>query len=196
MNNLVEQNRDINSLNSVARDAATLFINRCKEKGINIFVTEYRRTKERQMYLYCKGRTIGECIKVGIDKSFAEKYCSPNESQVTWTLTSNHMEGFAWDIACSSPTPLYDNFTLSKAGIVARELGIEWGGDWKEKDTPHFQVDKNWKSPYKNAPQWQIDSLKSICKDFNLDEDVWLKKINDGITVGELFGILNKTCKR
>ena len=36
---------------------------------------------------------------------------------------------------------------IAKAGQVAKELGIEWGGTWKEKDTPHFQINKDWKVP-------------------------------------------------
>ena len=47
---------------------------------------------------------------------------------------------------------------LAKAGQVAKELGIKWGGTWKEKDTPHFQINKGWKAPkkdvaYENAVQ-------------------------------------------
>lgn len=125
---VTKANRDINSLQPVAQKAARLFLDECKKRGIPIFVTEYHRSQARQNYLYEQGRTRPGKI-------------------VTWTKNSNHTSGYAWDIAVSPPQALYDANIIARAGQVAKELGIEWGGDWKEKDTPHFQVNKNWKMP-------------------------------------------------
>lgn len=132
MSNVTTANRDIKSLQPIAQQAAQLFLDTCKARGIDIFVTEYHRSQARQDYLYEQGRTRPGNI-------------------VTWTRTSNHTSGYAWDIACNPPNDLYDKSIIAKAGQVARELGIEWGGDWKEKDTPHFQVDKYWKAPSKGV---------------------------------------------
>lgn len=132
MSNITKANRDINSLQSMAQKAAKLFLDTCKEKGIDIFVTEYHRSQERQNYLYEQGRSRPGQI-------------------VTWTRNSNHTSGYAWDIACNPPNSLYDSKIIARAGEVAQELGIEWGGTWKQKDTPHFQIDKSWKEPSKNG---------------------------------------------
>ena len=118
---VTKANRDINSLQPVAQKAARLFLDTCKARGIDIFVTEYHRSQARQNYLYEQGRTRPGKI-------------------VTWTKNSNHTSGYAWDIAVNPPNALYDANIIARAGQVAKELGIEWGGDWKEKDTPHFQV--------------------------------------------------------
>ena len=107
MSNITKANRDIKSLQPLAQQAAQLFLDECKKRGINIFVTEYQRAQERQDYLYCQGRTVSQCINAGIPKSFAEKYCRAGQ-QVTWTRNSNHTSGYAWDIAVNPPHDLYD----------------------------------------------------------------------------------------
>ena len=133
MSNVTTANRDIKSLQTIAQQAASLFLETCKSRGINIFVTEYHRSQERQNYLYEQGRSRPGNI-------------------VTWTRSSNHTSGYAWDIACNPPNDLYDFSIIAKAGAVAKELGIEWGGNWPDtRDTPHFQINKNWKAPGKDT---------------------------------------------
>lgn len=138
MSSVERQNRDINSLQPVAKRAAALFLEECKDNGIDIFVTEYHRSQDRQNWLYEQGRSRDGTI-------------------VTWTKKSNHTSGYAWDIACSRSHDLYNRKVISKAGEVAARLGIEWGGTWKEQDTPHFQVSKNWVSPYEKE---EVNKIK------------------------------------
>ena len=120
--------RDINQLTPLAQVACNLFISECKKQGINVFITETYRSQERQDYLYEQGRTRPGKV-------------------VTWTRNSNHKSRMAWDIAVSPPLALYDKSVIAKAGKIAGELGIEWGGTWKTPDTPHFQINSNWKKP-------------------------------------------------
>ena len=144
--------RDINQLAPVAQTACNLFMSKCKEAGLNVLITETIRTQERQNYLYCQGRTVAQATAKGISKDFATKYCNPKANRVTWTLSSNHKTGMAWDICKNIKGQEYsDKSFFEKAGKIAKELGIEWGGTWTSPpdtpDTPHFQVDKNWKAP-------------------------------------------------
>lgn len=119
--------RDISELNPVAQTACLLFLQECKKAGLDIFITETYRSQARQDYLYSQGRSRPGKI-------------------VTWTLKSNHKSRLAWDIACNKPF-LYDEATLKKAGLIAMNLGIGWGGVWKNPDMPHFEVTTNWKAP-------------------------------------------------
>ena len=89
MSNVTKANRDIKSLQPLAQQAAQLFLDMCKARGIDIFVTEYHRSQERQDYLYEQGRTRPGNI-------------------VTWTRNSNHTSGYAWDITVNPPYDLYD----------------------------------------------------------------------------------------
>ena len=128
--------RDINELKPVAQKACKLFLEECKKTGLDIFITETYRSQERQNYLYEQGRTRlydTKGNKVPI---------------VTWTKSSNHTGRMAWDIAVNPPKSLYDTATLKKAGAIAKNLGITWGGDWAgTPDQPHFEVKSNWKAP-------------------------------------------------
>lgn len=121
--------RDINELTPKAQEACKLFLAECKKRNIPIFITETYRSQERQNWLYGQGRT-----RPGI--------------KVTWTRNSNHKGRLAWDCAVNPPKNLYDKAVLAKAGKVAAELGIEWGGTWSDNyDGPHFQINKNWVKP-------------------------------------------------
>ena len=153
---VTKPNRDINSLQPIAQQAAKLFLETCKARGINIFVTEYHRSQARQDYLYAQGRTREGKI-------------------VTWTRNSNHTSGYAWDIACNKPHDLYDSKVISKAGEVAKELGIEWGGTWKQQDTPHFQADKNWKAPVGNTIKIKLNGVVKEVEAINKDGNNYIK---------------------
>lgn len=122
--------RDLSELKPNAATACRLLFQECYKAGItNIFITETYRSPERQKYLYQQGRSRPGPV-------------------VTWTLNSNHSGRLAWDIACSSPSVLYDVLTLAKVGAIARKLGITWGGDWKNNiDRPHFEVKSSWQLP-------------------------------------------------
>jgi len=119
--------RDTDELSTLAQTACKLFMAVCKSKGINIFITETYRSQDRQNYLYAQGRTREGNI-------------------VTWTHSSRHTSRRAWDIACNGNT-LYDKAIIKKAGAVAAELGITWGGTWDTPDMPHFEIAENWKNP-------------------------------------------------
>ncbi|HHX62122.1 MAG TPA: M15 family metallopeptidase [Epulopiscium sp.] len=120
--------RDIKQLSPLAQTACNLFLAECKKQGVNIFITETYRSQERQNWLYEQGRTRSGQV-------------------VTWTKNSNHKGRMAWDIAVSPPNQLYDRNIINRAGKIAGQLGITWGGTWKTPDTPHFEIKSNWKSP-------------------------------------------------
>lgn len=159
MSTATKQNRDIKSLQPIAQQAAKLFLNECKKQGIDIFVTEYHRSQERQNYLYEQGRSRPGQI-------------------VTWTRNSNHTSGYAWDIAVSPPRDLYDFNIIAKAGKVAKGLGIEWGGNWPDtRDTPHFQVDKNWKTP-KAVDEEYKRAVTKLSQELDINMAAWYPEPN------------------
>ena len=107
-------------------------------------VIEGLRTKEQMMINYGKGRTASELAVHGIPASYAK----PNEAKVTWLndpFASNHAKGLAVDIV---PYPVDWN-DISKFKKIneamqasAKEFGIKlsYGGDWKNKDYPHWEL--------------------------------------------------------
>lgn len=151
--------RDMSLLNPLAQKAFKLFLNECKKQGVKIFVTETIRTRDRQFYLLCQGRTVQQAKDMGVPLSFARTYANPNVNQVSWTLDSRHLKGLAIDIAVNPPNDLYDEKIIAKAGKIARELGIKWGADFG--DNPHFEITSNWKEPKK---EFDVDNQEKYLK--------------------------------
>jgi len=83
-------------------------------------VTEGRRTLDRQKQLVKAGKS--------------------------WTLNSRHLTGHAVDVV--DPDGRYDIPDMDHIAKAMKEaaadlkIPIVWGGDWKQRDTPHFELDK------------------------------------------------------
>jgi peptidoglycan L-alanyl-D-glutamate endopeptidase CwlK len=96
---------------------------RAAAKKSKFIVTEGLRTKARQAQLV--------------------------KARASWTMNSRHLTGHAIDIAALVngevrwDWPLYDNIA-SEMKKAAASLGVSiiWGGDWKKKDGPHFELDR------------------------------------------------------
>lgn len=134
--------RDINELTPLAQTACRLFMAKCREAGLDIFITETYRPQSRQNELWEQGRTKPGKI-------------------VTWTMHSRHTSRRAWDIACNGHL-LYDIDTLNKAGAIAKSLGITWGGDWTTPDKPHFEIGINWEAPKEEVKEVRYNTIDEI----------------------------------
>jgi len=111
-------------------------ISQAADRGINVVITQDFRSIEEQDTLYEKGRTAEGNIVT--NAKGGESY---------------HNFGLAIDFALMSVNGQviwdmnYDGNGNSKADWmevveIAKGLGFEWGGDWKQfKDYPHLQMD-------------------------------------------------------
>lgn len=95
---------------------------------VDFRVTEGLRSIERQR----------ELVKAGASK----------------TMNSRHLTGHAVDVVALLDGkvrwdwPLYDRIAKAfKAAAKAEGVPLEWGGDWKFRDGPHFQL------PWKQYPK-------------------------------------------
>ena len=113
------------------------------------YVTECYRPKERQRFLYSKGRSTATLRKAGFTDDEIKRYRSQgskaSDSRVTTILTSMHCKGLACDIVpivngqlCwDAPSEMW---TL--IGSAAKAHGLVWGGSWKSfVDKPHVEMD-------------------------------------------------------
>lgn len=88
---------------------------------VPIVVTEGLRTLERQKELVAAGKS--------------------------WTLNGRHLTGHAVDLV-DADNYGYDIPDLDKIAKAMKECAAEcgvlivWGGDWKSRDTPHFELDR------------------------------------------------------
>lgn len=115
-------NYNLTTANPELKDKENELIKRCQEEGINIRVTEDVRSVDTQNEYYNSGKNV-----TGVSGS---------------NYGSNHQWGIAFDVYVNtdSNTTEYDEETYERVGQIGKELGLEWGGDWKEYDTPHFQL--------------------------------------------------------
>lgn len=120
--------RNIATLHPRVQPIAREFVRRCVAAGLDARIICGTRTYAEQDALYEQGRTKPGPI---VTKARGGQ--------------SNHNFGLAFDIGIFASgkylgsSPLY-----KKAGAIGRELGLEWGGDWKFVDEPHFQLRPAW----------------------------------------------------
>lgn len=96
------------------------------------FITCTYRSNEEQNELYKQGRDIkGKIV------TYAKGGESPHNFEVS----------FAFDIAFIKNNKLdWSNGLFKKFADIIKQVStnVEWGGDWRFKDYPHFEL-KNWK---------------------------------------------------
>ena len=123
------------------------FIETCRDSGINVSVYYTYRTKEEQYALYLQGRAPLE----EVNETRAQVGLPPIKDSenriVSNLLNSAHNHGLAADfVPIVDGQAVWNDYNLwNKCGQIALDLGLDWGGSWKDfPDHPHLQM-KNWR---------------------------------------------------
>ena len=97
--------------------------------GIAIKIISGTRTYEEQNALYEQGRSTPGRIVTNARGGY-----------------SNHNFGIAFDIGVFEGGRYLDESPAYKTvGALGKQLGLEWGGDWKSiQDEPHFELRPPW----------------------------------------------------
>ena len=116
--------RKIEDLHPHVASLCRKFIEQCKEAGVDVLVTSTYRDHESQNALYAQGRTApGKIVtKAKGGKSF-----------------HNHKVAFDVVPLVNGKAIWNDEGLWRKIGQIGQEVGLEWGGNWKFQDKPHFQ---------------------------------------------------------
>lgn len=141
----VEQScRDIKQLNQLCQLLLNAAIAEIKENGVHPLVTETYRSKARQQFLYCQGRTVAEAVKGGVPKAIAIKYCNSKVGEKTWTMNSIHIKKNAVDLVPQRGGKAIYNTKdkdTQKVIKIMSSFGFEAGANWTSTpDSPHFQI--------------------------------------------------------
>lgn len=121
--------RDIKDLHPKVADMCQLFLDKCKEEGIDVIITSTYRDKESQQALYDQGRT-----KPGKVVTKAK----PGQSFHNWRVA------FDFVPIVSGKAQWNDISLFKKCGEIAKSIGLEWAGDWKSfKEYAHCQYTSN-----------------------------------------------------
>jgi peptidoglycan L-alanyl-D-glutamate endopeptidase CwlK len=118
----------IKTLHPKLRGIASKFINEVEKKlGIRLRITDGLRTFAEQNKLYAQGRTTA-----------GRKVTNAKGGQ------SYHNYGLAFDCYLTENGKVtFKKAVNSEIAKIGKDLGLEWGGEWKTlKDMPHFQLTK------------------------------------------------------
>lgn len=118
----------LSGLHPVVKQAAERLIERSFARGVPILITQGLRTIAEQEALYAQGRTKPGKIVTNARGGH-----------------SNHNFGVAIDFCLLQPDGKSVSWNVGTDWMavvrIAKELGFEWGGDWKSfKDYPHLEM--------------------------------------------------------
>lgn len=116
-----------------------------KSLGVDeVIINEAKRSLAVQMAYYSRSRMAVADVK---RMYAAAGLYTPTDQECktanTWTLESNHIQGKAIDFApmkngkvwWTAPAAVWEAM-----GEIGETCGLKWGGRWKNKDCPHFEV--------------------------------------------------------
>lgn len=97
---------------------------------------------------------LARCVEQGIAVMIVDTLRTPAEHQanlakgVSWTTRSKHLDGDAIDVCPYYQYSLHGADKLqwdpadpawAAVGRIGEELGLRWGGRWKQADLGHFE---------------------------------------------------------
>jgi hypothetical protein len=107
-------------------------------------ISEARRELAVQMAYYSRGRMLPQDV-MAMYKAAGLYAIAEAETKiaVTWTLDSKHLRGLAVDLVPVRGGKLWWAAPLEvweRMGVIGEGHGLKWGGRWKNKDSPHFEL--------------------------------------------------------
>jgi len=115
--------RRLDDLSDRFRPLAMELLARCVEQGIAVMIVDTLRTPQEQAANIARG--------------------------VSWTSNSKHLTGDAIDVVPYMQFQLHGPDKLqwdasdpawAAIGRIGEELGLRWGGRWKQRDMGHFEL--------------------------------------------------------
>ena len=117
--------RDLGLLAPAFRDAVERAIAECRARDLDAYVYEAYRSQELQALYYARGRTV-------VPPTKPVTYAATN-------LDSWHGYGLAVDVISRSQGWNRPETWFAEVAAAFAKFGCRWGGEWKQKDLPHFQ---------------------------------------------------------
>lgn len=118
----IQNSAKINELQESVRPLAQNLLRLAADQGIQLKIVSAYRSPAQQQALLDSGK--------GVTNAGA--------------LLSYHNHRLAFDVVPTEYISLPDwnpaGPLWPKVGAIGKSVGLEWGGDWKNKDLPHFQL--------------------------------------------------------
>jgi peptidoglycan L-alanyl-D-glutamate endopeptidase CwlK len=140
--------RDPNELSPKTLELYNAFKQKMDQYGYKFILTATYRSQVEQDALYAQGRLTlkevnGYRVLAGLDSITFQQ-----NRKVTWVKKSRHTDRDAFDIAMldKDGKVTWKNSAYNPAGKIGKEVGLVWGGDFKDlkgnpmADMPHFEL--------------------------------------------------------
>lgn len=108
------------------REAVDRALADCNAKGLDAFVYEAYRSQELQDLYYKRGRPP--------TKEYPRVVTNAKSNLYSW-----HGYGLAVDVISKSKFWSPGETWFGDVALIFKRYGIDWGGDWRQVDLPHFQ---------------------------------------------------------
>lgn len=134
--------RSLNNLKGVHPLLAGVMHEAVRNTPLDFTITEGVRTQERQMELYAQGRTKPGAIVTQVDGVVKKSNHQVKSDGYGYAVDLYPHTGKGGSINVNDAQGLSKvaAHILSVAG--ASGVNVEWGGNWKMKDYPHFELKK------------------------------------------------------
>ena len=126
--------REIKDLHPKLQPLAVEFAKACHNKGVDVLIYMTYRSCKEQDELYEQGRTRkGNIVTNAKGGKSAHNYTVNGEpASLAFDAVPIIRKQCVWD----------DDFLWDRMGEAADEVGLKWGGRWKNfKDKPHFYIE-------------------------------------------------------
>lgn len=136
-NDQLRASNDLKQLAPLFRQAVEAAIAECNNNGLDAMVYEAYRSQELQAQYYARGRTV----------------IPPTETvtNAPTNLQSWHGYGLAVDVISRKKGWSAGDKWFADVAAVFKRHDCKWGGDWKQRDLPHFQWHRCKASPSDEA---------------------------------------------
>lgn len=131
-----------------ARDALIAMNADMELKGlgvVSVVINESRRDLTTQMAYFSRGRmpAVEDVRAMYRAAGLGSITAGEAKRAITWTLDSKHLRGEAVDFVpvrsgvawWGAPSAVWD-----RMGVIGESCGLKWGGRWKTRDCPHFEI--------------------------------------------------------
>lgn len=116
-----------------------------KQLGVeDVAITETKRELAVQMAYYSRSRmSVADVRRMYAAAGLYDPTEAECKTANTWTLDSKHIQGKAIDFVpvkngkywWTAPDEVWEAM-----GEIGENCGLKWGGRWKNKDCPHFEM--------------------------------------------------------
>lgn len=126
--------RSLSDLCPEAKEVCEEFITQCAEIGIDVLVYQTYRSNAEQDKEYAKGRTApGKIVTYKKGGQSKHNYVDEHGKPAARAFDCVALKGKICLWSAAAPE-------WEKMGEIGRGLDLIWGGDWKMKDRPHFEL--------------------------------------------------------